>query len=753
MQAHLGRRLVVSRGFDIQIQGCYATTSTTTTTSSVAVSRHRCIIPRQFRPFSTGIVSRDGRLLPRSISDFEALRLQMQMERRRDMQLDALKYSRWSKDALIQRIRELESEAQARAGPGAASANAGAPGGESTSATGSGTEARAGAGAEAGPDAPQPRGRPTDRKLDPSKYSTRLVALKLAYLGGRYGGFEFQASSNVPTVEEELWKALVRACLITPEDPAEVRLEDPRWEYSKCGRTDRGVSAFGQVVGIRLRSNRPLPEEEKEKEEEGKESEGEGEEAQDPLAGAKARRARLRAEKARPFDDVADEIHYPKVLNRILPRDIRVLAWCPTLPEGFSARHDCRERQYRYFFTQPAFPPVPASLENPNPPPPPGGPSASKKKPAEGAEADDDGKKTRRIKEGWLDIAAMRDAAKRFEGLHDFRNFCKVDSSKLITNFERRIFEADVVEVPGGSGAAGSALPFLSGPEFRTRNVAGDGDGDADGFPKVYYVHVRGSAFLWHQIRCMVAVLFMVGQGLEPASVVDRLLDVAAQPCRPNYVLASEAPLVLWDCIFPAPEEHQDPNDPDFDPARRSRADALPWARLGDGVTGAGSTGALDRHNGVHGLADDLWALWRERKMDELLSAQLLGVVAGHEAPAPSSSSAEAEEAGASPDTTTDKWRDRKKYASSSQRLFEGGNRAHVVGRYQSVLAKALLPSPEETYEREARKRGFRSVAEWREARASKKRAEIEAQGGVWVTRGLGRGRGAGAGLDEDADE
>jgi hypothetical protein len=26
---------------------------------------------------------------------------------------------------------------------------------------------------------------------------------------------------------------------------------------------------------------------------------------------------------------------------------------------------------------------------------------------------------------------------------------------------------------------------------------------------------IKGSAFLWHQVRCMVAVLFLIGQGLE----------------------------------------------------------------------------------------------------------------------------------------------------------------------------------------------------------------------------------------------
>ena len=54
------------------------------------------------------------------------------------------------------------------------------------------------------------------------------------------------------------------------------------------------------------------------------------------------------------------------------------------------------------------------------------------------------------------------------------------------------------------------------------------------------------------QVRCMVSVLQLVGQGLEQPSVVGRLLDVAATPCKPVYALASEAPLILYACNFPA---------------------------------------------------------------------------------------------------------------------------------------------------------------------------------------------------------
>ena len=776
MNAHHSRRLL-SRGLNNHIQGFIApvitssltTTTTTTTNLATASSRARCPPSRSRRPFTTGsITARGGRIPDRDQEqEQEAARLRLQA---RNMELDSLRYTRWSKDALIRRIQELEAEARARdhaseqqgaskvpneagsgAGVAATATAAEAVDSAATAAAIPGGEVKgdATAAGEGSRSAGQPRKGPAaGRKLDPSRYATRAVALKLAYLGRRYGGFEYQASSAAATVEEELWRALVRACLIFPEDPHVVRLDDPRWEYSKCGRTDRGVSAFGQVVGIRVRSNRPLPPAAREEEEAEAEVGASGSEDDDDGGGGKRRRRR-QGEEAREFDDVADEIQYPKVLNRILPKDIRVLAWCPAPPAGFSARHDCRERQYRYFFTQPAFPPIPSSLESP------GGGAGKKKVPGTatttgqgGGGGGDQEKGKGKRKEGWLDIDAMRDAAKRFEGLHDFRNFCKVDASKLITSFERRIFEADVVEVPD---AAGSALPFLSTAEFSPGEEASDGGR----FPKVYYIHVRGSAFLWHQIRCMAAVLFMVGQGLEAPSIIDRLLDPTAQPQRPNYVLANETPLVLWDCVFPDPKDDQDPRDPAFDSARR-RVDTLRWARIGDGAGADGwhqigeGIGPLDRHNGLHGLADDLWTTWRERKMDELLAAQLLGLVAGYDSPSPPSTETE----DATTTTEAKGGKKKKKYASPSQRLFVGGNCAHVVGQYQPLQTKALLPSPAETYEREARKRGFGSVAEWREARANHKRAEIEAEGGVWVSKSVGRGGGGGAAaVDEDADE
>ncbi|KAI0885368.1 pseudouridine synthase [Annulohypoxylon maeteangense] len=514
-------------------------------------------------------------------------------------------YEKWTKEGLIKRIQALEAASLA-------------------------------AGVALPPEVPA---LPEKKKtIDPSKYSTRLVAFKLAYFGKRYGGFEFSLHANIPSIEEELWKAFVKACLIFPENPEVVNWDS--WEYSKCGRTDKGVSAFGQVIVARVRSNRPLPKKE------GPVEGGEGEESE--------------AEEQHEFNDFRDELPYCKMLNRLLPPDIQMLAWCPTTPADFSARHDCRERQYRYFFTQPAFAPLPRSMENP------------------------DTAKTTKIKAGWLDIEAMRVAAKKFEGVHDFRNFCKIDSCKPNMNFERKVFESDIVEVKD----SGTALPFLDGDNFRPDPSSGL---ELQGkLPKVYYLHVRGTAFLWHQIRCMAGVIFLVGQGLEDPSIVDKLLDIEAVPGRPTYILAEETPLVLWDCIFPRTEKPEN---------------ALNWVHIGDDSPG--------NQHGMMGLMNIMWAYWRERKIDELLASQLLNVVSSQA------------------DITLCKDPRARMQLSATTRTFEGGNTERLVGKYQPIMQKVRLMSPAQLFDKEAKKKGYASVAEMEEAnvrRSVERRAQVAAQ-------------------------
>ncbi|KAK3147086.1 hypothetical protein QOZ80_3BG0277890 [Eleusine coracana subsp. coracana] len=258
-----------------------------------------------------------------------------------------------------------------------------------------------------------------------SHCSKRLVALKVMYFGQRFYGFSSEGQAE-PTVESEIFKALERAKLLVGS-----RKESC---YSRCGRTDKGVSATGQVISLYLRSNI-------------KDVGGDG-----------------LHEKS--------EIDYVKVLNRILPRDIRVLGWCP-VPADFHARFTCLGREYKYLFWK-----------------------------------------------GDLDIADMQKAASKFIGEHDFRNFCKMDAAN-VSNYRRCITEFNI-----------------SASNKRSNNG------------ELCSMIIKGSAFLWHQVRCMVSVLFLIGQVLEPPSIVDSLLDITRTPRKPQYKMAPEVPLILRSCVF-----------------------------------------------------------------------------------------------------------------------------------------------------------------------------------------------------------
>lgn len=52
----------------------------------------------------------------------------------------------------------------------------------------------------------------------------------------------------------------------------------------------------------------------------------------------------------------------------------------------------------------------------------------------------------------------------------------------------------------------------------------------------------------------MAAVLFLVGQKHESINVIDELLNVEKYPSKPNYEMANDIPLVLFDCAYPSME-------------------------------------------------------------------------------------------------------------------------------------------------------------------------------------------------------
>lgn len=82
-----------------------------------------------------------------------------------------------------------------------------------------------------------------DRPFDFSAHPRRHVALRLAYLGWAYQGFAVQENTE-NTVEARLFEALLKTRLIESRQTS---------NYHRCGRTDKGVSAFSQVSSRRLK--------------------------------------------------------------------------------------------------------------------------------------------------------------------------------------------------------------------------------------------------------------------------------------------------------------------------------------------------------------------------------------------------------------------------------------------------------------------------------------------------------------------
>ncbi|HLP93469.1 MAG TPA: tRNA pseudouridine(38-40) synthase TruA [Saprospiraceae bacterium] len=140
-------------------------------------------------------------------------------------------------------------------------------------------------------------------------------------------------------------------------------------------------------------------------------------------------------------------------LNDVLPHDINILRVEKAHPK-FHARHDARSRSYTY--------------------------QISKRR-------DAFGKKYVWWVRDPLDIRAMRDAAARLEGFHDFRSF-------------------------GATEKAGqSTLVDLDQVEIRE---------EADRI----YIHITGSHFLWKMVRRMVGVLVEVGRGRMNGQDVETFL-------------------------------------------------------------------------------------------------------------------------------------------------------------------------------------------------------------------------------------
>lgn len=235
------------------------------------------------------------------------------------------------------------------------------------------------------------------------------------------------------------------------------------------------------------------------------------------------------------MDGDDQEINYVMLLNKVLPPEIRMLAWCP-VAVGFSARFDCSHRTYKYFFPR-----------------------------------------------GNLDIKLMNVAAQHLIGSHDYRNFCKMDVGNGVINFCRRILAIDICEVRddvkksvfssqvcdekcdrysekeenmitddsssqiSGNNGKSSAID-VSHLDYNSSPETGGGE-TSDGYD-MCVATIEGQAFLWHQVRAIMAILFLVGERKEGPSIVQELLDVEKYPRKPQYCLASDVPLNLYETTF-----------------------------------------------------------------------------------------------------------------------------------------------------------------------------------------------------------
>ncbi|KAJ8688400.1 hypothetical protein QAD02_024195 [Eretmocerus hayati] len=267
----------------------------------------------------------------------------------------------------------------------------------------------------------------SSRKFDFTKCHKRHILLKFYYLGWDFQGFASQEDS-LNTIEYHLFNALMKSCLIENRESS---------NYHRCGRTDKGVSAFSQVISLDIRSS------------------------------------------LKPEDqyNISNELLYCKILNRLLPKTIRCISWCPVSSET-SARFDCKWRKYKYYFPR-----------------------------------------------GNLNIEAMDEAAKLLIGSHDFRNFCKMDVANGVINFQRTILDAAV------------ACTVKNNQNITT------------GYD-MCELTIRSNAFLWHQIRCIMGILFLVGRHQEEIKIVSDLLDIEKCPRKPQYNLALHIPLNLFCCEY-----------------------------------------------------------------------------------------------------------------------------------------------------------------------------------------------------------
>lgn len=114
----------------------------------------------------------------------------------------------------------------------------------------------------------------------------------------------------------------------------------------------------------------------------------------------------------------------------------------------------------------------------------------------------------------------MSEASKYLIGSHDFRNFAKMDVGNGVVQFVRNVLDFRIEP--------------LNGEKCEISEYT------------IYVATIKGNAFLWHQIRYIMGLLFLIGSNNEDPDIVMKLLNVQENPRKPEYNMASEVPLNLF---------------------------------------------------------------------------------------------------------------------------------------------------------------------------------------------------------------
>ena len=128
----------------------------------------------------------------------------------------------------------------------------------------------------------------------------------------------------------------------------------------------------------------------------------------------------------------------------------------------------------------------------------------------------------------------MQEAVDKLVGEHDYRNFCKMDVGNGVVNYTRKIVSAEITTVDEGYVLTNfhfgnqcftlflyhkKCWQWITIKEMSWCIVTCSVLIDREEGYQMCELTIVGLAFLWHQIRCIVALLFMIGQGKEKPEV------------------------------------------------------------------------------------------------------------------------------------------------------------------------------------------------------------------------------------------